>query len=296
MINNSPMSFKHRVLNHFNSILDSSIPQAYKHSLVLPILKPKKPKTDIKSYRPISLNACLAKTLDKIIAKRLWWFVLNNNLINSNQIGFRRGRSVIDSLLLVDHIATRSLSLKKHVTLISLDFNKAFDKIGIHSVINQLKEWKIGKRILNYVLNFMTNRKIIIKSGNNLSSLFPLNNGIPQGSPISVILFLIAYNTLSHIISLHKEIKLTAYADDFHLIIEHNKQKNPTTNLQTLFSQIDDWCTYSGSILSKEKCQVLHICRKHNCSAKTLTGDTNLPSTNSLRILRLFTDILPNPN
>jgi len=95
MINNSPISFKHRVLNHFNSILDSSIPQAYKHSLVLPVLKPQKLKTDIKSYRPISLNSCLAKTLDKIIAKRLWWFVLNNNLIDSNQIGFRRGRSVI---------------------------------------------------------------------------------------------------------------------------------------------------------------------------------------------------------
>jgi len=54
-----------------------------------------------------------------------------------------------------------------------------------------------------------------------------------------------------------------------------------------VFSQIDDWCTYSGSILSKEKCQVHHICRKHNCSAKILTGDTNLSSTNSLRILEL---------
>jgi len=52
-------------------------------------------------------------------------------------------------------------------------------------------------------------------------------SGIPQGSPNSVILFLIAYNTLSHIISLHKEIILRAFADDFHLIIKHNKQKNP---------------------------------------------------------------------
>jgi len=95
---------------------------------------------------------------------------------------FRRGRSLIDSLLLVDHIATRSFSLKKHITLISLDFNKAFDKIGIISVINQLKEWKIGKRILNYVLNFMTSSKIIINLINNLSSFFPLNSGIPQGS------------------------------------------------------------------------------------------------------------------
>jgi len=112
--------------------------------------------------------------------------------------------------------------------LISLDFNKAFDKKGIHSVINQLKELKIGKRILNYVLNFITNRKIIIKSGKNLLSFFPLNNGSPQGSPTSVILLLIAYNTLSHIITLHK--------DDFHLIIKHNKQKkNPLPTSKPCF-------------------------------------------------------------
>jgi len=66
----------------------------------------------------------------------------------------------------------------------------------------------------------MTNRNIIIKFGNNLSNFFPLNNGIPKGFPNRVILFLIAYNTLSRIISFHKEIILKAHANVFHLIIE----------------------------------------------------------------------------
>jgi len=170
-------TFKQRIINLFNEILSSHIPQSFKLSLVLPILKPHKLQTDIKSYRPISLNSCLAKIPDKIVAKRLWWFVLNNELIHNSQFGFKRCKSVLDSLLYVDHLASRSIALKKHLTIISLNFTKAFDKIGIHTVIQQLHVWKIGARIINYVKNFMTNSKIIFKTDTYLSNTFPLTMG-----------------------------------------------------------------------------------------------------------------------
>jgi len=133
----------------------------------------------------------------------------------------------------------------------------------------------------------MTNRKTIVKTDTYLSNTFPLNNGIPKGSPISFILFLIAYNSLTNIISIPREIKFCAYADDFHFIVEHNIRKNPTTNLTDTSNQIDEWCTHSGSVLSKDKCQILHICRKHNCNAKIITGDTTIPTTDTLKILGL---------
>jgi len=117
MIKNLPTTFKQRIINLYNEIHSSHIRQSFKLSLLLPILKPHKPQTDIKSYRPISLNSCLAKILDKIMAKRLWWFVLNNELIHNSQSGFY-----------VDHLASRSIALKKHLQIISLDFTKAFDK------------------------------------------------------------------------------------------------------------------------------------------------------------------------
>jgi len=88
-------------LNYFSNILNTHIPQAYKVSLVLPILKPQKPQIELKSYRPISLNPCISKILDKIIAKRLWWFALTNKLIHNNQFGLKNGKSVLD------HLATR---------------------------------------------------------------------------------------------------------------------------------------------------------------------------------------------
>jgi len=215
----------------------------------------------------------------------LWWFVLTNKLIHNNQFGFKRGKSVLDSLLYVDHLATRSLSLKRHLSIISLDFSKAFDKIGVHSIIQQLQEWQLGPRIINYVSNFMKNRKIIIKNGRNLSNSFPLDNGIPQGSPISVILFLISYNSLTKIIALPRQIKFTAYADDFHLIIEHNRRKNPIVDISFLFQEIGHWCSDSGASLLIEKYQSLHICRKHNCKSEIRT--VYIPETNNTTILGL---------
>jgi len=104
MIKNIDKTTKNRVINLQNSILNNYIPQAYKNSLIIPIIKPNTDKTNLNSYRPISINSCLSKTLDKIIAKRLWWFVLNEKLIQNSQTGFRKGKSAMDSLLLVDHL------------------------------------------------------------------------------------------------------------------------------------------------------------------------------------------------
>jgi len=166
----------------FNSILRSNVPQTYKVSTIVPIHKPGKEKTLIESYRPISLNPCKSKILDKIISKRLWWFVATNKLLNSHQLGFRKGESVTDFLLFVDALVSRALSEKD--TIISLDFQKAFEKLELHTIICHLKAWGCGQTTLIYVSNFMTNRK------SEYERTTPnLHNGIPQGSSLAVILF-----------------------------------------------------------------------------------------------------------
>ena len=80
----------------------------------------------------------MAKVLDKIVAKRLWWFVTSNKLLSNRQFGFKKGSSTIDALLFVDYQIANSLSLRRHITIISLDFERAFEKVGIHSVLEQL--------------------------------------------------------------------------------------------------------------------------------------------------------------
>lgn len=286
MIRNSSCSTKNRILQLFNNIFNSHIPQTYKTSLIVPVLKPKADMTLVSSYRPISLNCCLAKVLDKIIAKRLWWYATRNRLLNAHQFGFKPGKATYDSLLYIDHVITRTLSSSKHTSLVSLDFSRAFDRVGIHTIIEELKQWKIGPKIINYIKNFMKNRKILVKVGTQTSTCRPLNNGIPQGSPISVILFLIAYNKLANIIMLHKEITFTAYADDF-LLIVNPKKANIQNKLDALFEEINKWCAYSGALLSPTKCQHLHICRKRNCTFNLSFHNNQIPTTTSLKVLGL---------
>jgi len=155
------------LVDHFNNILYSHIPQSYKISLIIPIPKPKKDKSQISSHRPISLNPCQAKLLDKVIANRLWWFA-SHKLLDSRQLGFKRDESVTDILLYLDYEITDSLSAQKHLSLISLNFDKAFEKIGIHSILDQLQEWGVGPRIRRYIYNFMTKRKIKVRVGSNI--------------------------------------------------------------------------------------------------------------------------------
>lgn len=189
-----------------------------KNSLVIPIIKTSSDKTSMTSYRPIPLNSCISIVLDKIIANRLWWLLTKNKLLHNNQIGFKKGKSTYDSLLFLDHIITQTITQKKHISLISLDFAKAYDKIGLHTILDQLIQWKIGPKIFKYIYNYLTNRKITVRANSIYSNTYPLHNGIPQGSPISVALFLIAYNKLCGSISIRKEINFVAYADDFVII------------------------------------------------------------------------------
>lgn len=287
MISNTSEPVRQRIVSLYNKIFTNYIPQIYKNSLIIPIIKPNSDKTDIKSYRPISLNSCVSKVLDKIISNRLWWFVTKKNLLNDKQLGFKNGKSTYDSLIYLDHIITQAIASKTHISLVSLDFAKAYDKIGIHTILDQLNQWKIGPNIFQYVRNYLTNRKLKVRANSVYSNTYPLNNGIPQGSPISVILFLIAYNKLCGLITLHKEISFISYADDFVIIKKQGKTKNQDIDIKPLLDDILSWCEYSGARLSVEKCKHLHICRKHNCKPQLLCGISRISTVESLKILGL---------
>jgi len=112
MIQQKAKPVKIRIIKFFNSILKSFIPQALKISTIVPIHKPGKDKTIIESYRPITLNPCISKTLDKIITKRLWLLFTSNKLLNSRQVGFKKGKYVTDCLLYVDSLINKALSEK----------------------------------------------------------------------------------------------------------------------------------------------------------------------------------------
>ena len=132
----------------------------------------------------------------------------------------------------------------------------------------------------NFILHFMSKRKIAVQINKQYSQTLPLHNWIPQGSPLSSILFNTGYNKLQH-----KNFEYIAYADDFNILIKHNKLKNPTINLNHIISDINKWSEKSGVKLSLPKCKYIHICRKRNCSCTVASNNISLVKAYNLKIL-----------
>lgn len=281
-----------RILNLYNNIFEKGVyPQHWKTALIIPIPKSNDELDQISGYRPISLLSCTGKILEKIIAKRLAWFANKNGLLSSKQVAFKKGQGTSDLFLLFDSFTVDSLRQRNHVSVLNIDFEKAFDRIGAHVVLNYLNKWKVGPKIYNFVRSFLCNRKIKVRIGTSTSLTKPLENGIPQGSPLSVVLFSIAFNEVSSIINTDKTLQHGIYADD---VFVYTKSKNlncVNDAFQSILEKLVNWSKFSGAKISYRKCSTLHICRKKKCPGLRLTfSGTAIQNVSSCRILGIIFD------
>lgn len=292
MLKNLPDSFKIRILKLFNQIFDLGIiPQYFKTASVVAIHKNNKPIDNIDSYRPISLLPCITKLLEKMISRRLMWFIKKHKLLSKNQIGFQSGLSTIDALMYLDHIICKNRSTKNHTSILSIDFIKAFDKIGVHIVLQKLAKWSIGPKTFKLIKSFLINRKFSVRVNNNFSDIFSLHNGIPQGSPLSVTLFIIAFDDLSRIIDSNKKVDHCIYADDLYVIAREQSNDKIKQAFTKTLQDIANWSKTSGADVSVEKTNHLHICRKHNCrNIDMFFNNINIKNVDNCKILGLNID------
>ena len=290
MLQNLPPSGKNILCNLFNQILKGGqIPHQWRIATVVPLPKENKDKLLPSSYRPISLLSCFSKLLEKIIARRMMWFLNEENLLTTKQTAFKTGKGTTEALLSIDQEICDTFSTSNHLSLISIDAEKAYDRVGIHSIINKLIEWKFGPRIITYVKNFLMYRKILVKANHTLSGIWPLENGIPQGSPISVVLFLIAYNDLSKIIDNQKYFSHIIYADDLYIFRKIKNCNEFKTKFEDLLELIINWGNYSGAKISIEKCKHIHFCKKTNCSNIVINSNTTvIDNVKDLKILGII--------
>lgn len=151
---------------------------------------------------------------------------------------------------------------KKHASILTIDFEKAFDRIGLHVIVKKLIEWKTGPKIIKYITSFLTNRSFRIKINDTYSTVHKLKNGIPQGSPLSVALFLIAFNEISKIIDRHNKISHLLYADDLILFSKCKDLNMVGNSFSEIVEDLSNWGKCSGSKISLQKCEILHICKK----------------------------------
>ena len=239
-------------------------PDELKIAKVIPLFKKDDP-TLLKNYRPISLLSTIAKVMEKIIFTQLSSYFNEHKLIFDNQYGFRPKHSTeYAALELVDRIITQ-MDKKETPINIFLDLSKAFDTIDHTILLAKLRYYGIHDTALLLLKSYLNNRKQYVEFEDTKSEILPITVGVPQGSILGPLLFIIYINDFSQASSVFKFIM---YADDTTLF---SNLKSFGNNIQTReylinaeLSNVREWLDINKLSLnkSKSKYMIFHVPNK----------------------------------
>lgn len=278
-------------LSLINNIWSSNVfPDEWRNSIIIPILKPNKPSTDPQSYRPIALTSCLMKVMEGVVNQRLLYCLENKNFFHESQFGFRKRRSTIDPLVILENDIQDAFIEKKHCIAVFFDIKRAYDMVWRHSIITELIKIGIRGNLLKFCVNFMSNRKFQIMLGNSKSNSFTQENGIPQGSKISPTLFLIAINSIFKCIK--APVKALLFADDLTIYVTDKNTNKAQEILQSVINNLTQWSTRTGFQFAPEKmtCIHFHRFRKPQLPIHLCLNSLNIAQTHAHKLLGVWFD------
>ncbi|PJE78524.1 hypothetical protein CI610_02532 [invertebrate metagenome] len=181
----------------FNYSLSSCIfPESWKIAHVMPIFKANDASI-VSNYRPISLLSCIGKLFERVVYKHIYIFLIENDLIYKYQSGFLPNNSTTHQLIEIYHSIISSLENYEHSILIFCDFSKAFDRVWHKGLLHKLDNYGISGPLLRWVASYLSKRKQAVFINDSLSSLKPINAGVPQGSVLGPLFFLLYINDIS---------------------------------------------------------------------------------------------------
>ena len=237
------------------SIKTSLIPFAWKRGLVSPIHK-SGPKSLVSNFRPISLLSIIAKIFEKFIFTQTMKIIETNGGLIPEQYGFRPGRSVNLQLLEVLNYINRSVNTGKAVDTVYLDFKKAFDSVPHRRLILKLGALGIQGSALTWFQNYLCGRAQAVRIREAISSDKEVLSGVPQGSILGPLLFLVYIADLPRVVSPETLIRL--FADDTKLCREIFGEGDEIA-LQNDLGQVSNWCKTWLLSLNIQKCKVIRF-------------------------------------
>ncbi|RAQ99830.1 reverse transcriptase [Stemphylium lycopersici] len=270
-------------------------PKHFKESLTVVLRKPQKEDyTKLKAYRPIALLNTLGKLLEKIIAERLTNLAEEHGILPEEQMGGRKQRSTLTAVeLITEQIKTLwHFGNNKAATLLSLDISGAFDNVSHQRLIHILKQKAIPNWTVQFIQSFLRGRTTRLRLGRYKSDSMPTETGIPQGSTMSPILFLLFMADLPAKLN-SRNTSASGFVDDTNILAWSDSTEENCRILQKKHKECEEWARKHGARFAPEKYQLIHFSRarnRHNMQAPiTIQGHTTEPSS-ELRVLGIWMD------
>ena len=232
-------------------------PEQLKVAKVTPIYK-EGPKSDVTNYRPISLLSSLSKIYEKLMHVRILNFLDSNNSLFDMQYGFRPGRSCEHAILNAQNTLLENLNKRQISILLLIDFSKAFDMVDHGLLINKLNHYGIRGPALNWLKSYLSYRKQYVSVNNSDSGILDIAYGVPQGSILGPLLFIIYINDIPEIASFAKFI---LYADDANIIITADSIDKAYDQLLSLTTNLVKWVHCNGLALNLKKTKYMIFSR-----------------------------------
>ncbi len=236
------------------SFIESKLPSLWLEANVTPIFKNKGSSNDPSNYRPISLTCIPCKLMESVIRDVLYEFIKPK--IFRGQHGFQAKKSTVSQLLETFNDWVISIDRNKIIDVLYIDFAKAFDTVNHRRLILKLKSYGVEGNLLRWLEAFLTNRKQSVVVEGVKSDELPVLSGVPQGSVLGPLLFLIFINDLPKVIR-HSFSKI--FADDYKLYMAFDRV-DPLFN--TFQQDIDNLVSFSETNqlrIAYNKCGILHL-------------------------------------
>ena len=234
------------------------VPSEWKTANVTPIFKKGSPLSPL-NYRPISLTCVCSKLFETGMKMVLVNYIHKNGLVSTTQHGFLEARSTTSNLLQSLHDWTSNLNNKQDTIIAYIDFAKAFDRVSIPKLLHKLSHIGITGNLFSCVRSLLTDRRQRVKINNSFSEYKDVTSGVPQGSVLGPVLFILFINDLIDV--LPHQISAKLFADDLKAYMPL-VDSNSLINFQSALDALSLWCETWQLPISVEKSCLMVISNK----------------------------------
>ena len=259
------------------SFNEGYVPKKYKKQLIVPIWKNKGLKTAPETWRPICFTPDDIKIVERIIRSKIASYFEENLFFNPNQHGFRCARSCSTQLQSHIHSILTNLSNGNDTDCIYVDYAKAFDKIDHGLLLHKLESYGLPAKYLAWIKSYLSERVQTVSVNGSLSYPAPVLSGVPQGSVLAPLLFIIAINDLPNVI---QNSSVFTFADDTKLVSEISNSHD-SLRLQNDLNNLISWTDKNNMLCNEKKFVVL--CHTFHKETKNLALLKELPFNNQLK-------------